>query len=79
MLTSVAVKYGVTGRKHYFGNMDAYRLVANIEVNTDFGVVKKMFSADPVDSQMGEIEYEDRGLAVDEFDYKAELIKFEEK
>ena len=67
------------GRKHYFGNMDAYRMVANIEVNTDFGVVKKMFSADPVDSQMGEIEYEDRGLAVDEFDYKTELIKFEEK
>lgn len=66
-------------RQFYFGNVDLFRMPANHRFQEQFTVSKKFLRADPYDNQRGEIEYEDRGLAYDEFDAeriveKAELI-----
>lgn len=67
------------GRKFYFGNIDAYRMIANHAVNKDFEINKKYFRADPVDNQLGEIEDETHGLKFDEFTVNRKLINLIKK
>ncbi len=55
-------------RKFFFGNMDAYRMVANRAFQTGFTIDKDHWRADPYDNQLGEMETSDRGFALHEFD-----------
>lgn len=64
-------------RKFYFGNLDPYRMVANGAVQAPFDPLKTHWRADPYDSQMGEIEYSDRGLRFNETERN--MIMLEQK
>lgn len=56
-----------TRRKHYFGNIDPYRMVANAAFQADFPAPKAGWRVDPYDNQVGEMEVAGRGLTYDEF------------
>lgn len=55
-------------RWHYFGNLDPYRMVANREFQAPLDPPKKQWRGDPYDNQVGEVEYEDRGLRWTEYE-----------
>lgn len=59
----------------YFGNIDPFRMPANIGFQEEFYPAKKFMRADPYDNQRGEIEYNDRGLAYNEFDAIREVLE----
>ena len=65
-------------RKFYFGNIDAYRMVANSEFEAPFTVEKQFWRADPYDNQVGEIETSDRGLRYEEYTRSKEVLSCEE-
>lgn len=46
----------------YFGNLDPFRVPMCSEFQHDFIPPKKFYREDPYDNQVGEAEYEDRGL-----------------
>lgn len=54
-------------RKHYFGNLDPYRMIANSEFQHPLDPEKAQWRMDPYDNQTGEIEYADRGLRAEEY------------
>lgn len=58
----------------YFANLDPFRMVANSEFQHEFDPPKKHLRHDPYDNQVGEAEYEDRGLLREEYTVKWELI-----
>ena len=58
----------------YFGNLDPFRMVANSEFQHEFDPPKKHLRHDPYDNQVGEMEYEDRGLLRKEYNVKWELL-----
>lgn len=55
-------------RRFYFGNLDPFRMIANSEFQCPLLPEKAHWRADPYDNQSGEIEYEDRGLRLNEYD-----------
>lgn len=59
----------------YFGNLDPFRMVANSEFQHEFDPPKKYWRHDPYDNQVGECEYEDRGLRREEFKVEYKLIE----
>ena len=61
-------------RQHYFGNLDAYRMVANSEFQAEFTIPKHHWRADPYDNQLGEIETEDHGLRYSEYEHTKEVL-----
>ena len=65
-------------RKFYFGNLDAYRMVANNEFQAPFTIDKDHWRADPYDNQVGEIETKDRGLRFEEYERSKEVLLCEE-
>lgn len=65
-------------RKFYFGNIDAYRMVANSEFEAPFTIEKQFWRADPYDNQVGEIETSDRGLRYEEYTRSKEVLSCEE-
>ncbi|MDR3166748.1 MAG: transglutaminase-like domain-containing protein [Treponema sp.] len=72
-----AWRKGDTGRwDYYFGNLDIFRMAANNAILTDFSPPKKHPRADPVDNQVGELEYEDRGLPAYALETSQEVISF---
>ncbi len=54
----------------YFGNLDAFRMVANDELLSDFEPVKRYWRSDPVDNQVGEVENETENVYYDGFSWK---------
>ncbi|MEM3943189.1 MAG: transglutaminase-like domain-containing protein [Thermofilaceae archaeon] len=64
-------------RSFYFGGIEGYRLAANIEISHPFDPPKKHFRSDPVDSQRGEVEYEEGNLYYDKWDFKLEVLEVE--
>lgn len=56
-----------------FGNMDAYRMVANSDFNADFVPAKQHHRSDPVDNQRGEVEWNGGNLFYDAWEYKVEI------
>ena len=67
-----------TRRRFYFGNLDAYRMVANNAFQSPFTVPKQFWRADPYDNQVGEIETAERGLGYGEFERSKEVLLCEE-
>lgn len=65
-------------RKFYFGNLDAYRMVANSAFEAPFTVEKQFWRADPYDNQVGEIETAERGLGYQEYARSKEVLSCEE-
>ena len=65
-------------RKFFFGNMDAYRMVANRAFQAGFTVDKDHWRADPYDNQLGEMETSDRGYSLQEFDRVKYVVSCEE-
>ena len=62
-------------RQFYFGNLDAYRMVANNEFQAGFTTPKAHWRADPYDNQMGEMELADRALRYFEFERTKEVLE----
>ena len=65
-------------RRFYFGNLDAYRMVANSAFQTNFTVAKEQWRADPYDNQLGEIESDTRGYDFDDYLRSKEILLCEE-
>lgn len=65
-------------RRFYFGNLDAYRMVANNAFQAPFTIEKEHWRTDPYDNQLGEIETADRGLRYGEFERSKEVLLCEE-
>ncbi len=61
----------------YFGNMDAFRMIANDDFQVDFIPEKKYWRSDPVDNQRGEVENERRNLYFDDFESLLYVKEFE--
>jgi transglutaminase-like putative cysteine protease len=57
----------------YFGNMDPYRLVANKDHGVPLFPPKTAVRSDTVDSQRGEVEYDEVNLYYGQFSYKMEI------
>jgi transglutaminase-like putative cysteine protease len=66
------------GWNYYFCNLDIYRMPANSAILEDFIPAKKHTRADPVDNQVGELEYDDRGLPPYGFETKQELLSLKD-
>ncbi|MCI2046110.1 MAG: transglutaminase-like domain-containing protein [Faecalibacterium sp.] len=64
-------------RRHYFGNLDPYRMVANRAFEAPLTPPKTSWRADPYDNQGGEIELEGVGLTGQMYDTEIELVKLE--
>ncbi|MGC8497652.1 MAG: transglutaminase-like domain-containing protein [Thermoplasmata archaeon] len=64
-------------RNFYFGNLDAFRMIANEDYQVDFDPPKKYWRSDPVDNQRGEVETEFENVYPDKFKYKILIKKFE--
>ena len=64
-------------RRHYFGNLDPGRMVANRAFQAPLTPAKQSWRADPYDNQTGEIELEGVGLSFDERDGEAVMVKYE--
>ena len=65
-------------RRFYFGNLDAYRMVANSAFEAPFTIEKRFWRADPYDNQVGEIETAERGLRYHEYTRSKEVLSCEE-
>ncbi len=65
-------------RQFYFGNLDAYRFVANSAFQTNFSVPKEQWRADPYDNQLGEMETLERGYEFSEYIRTKEILLCQE-
>lgn len=65
-------------RRHYFGNLDPFRMAANGEFFAEFDAPKEFWRADPYDNQVGEMETDTHGLRYGEFERTKELLSIEE-
>jgi transglutaminase-like putative cysteine protease len=63
-------------RRFYFGNLDAFRMVANTDFMKDFVPEKIYWRSDPCDNQVGEIETENRNIY--DFQYEIKVVEFKE-
>ncbi|MCR8433693.1 MAG: transglutaminase domain-containing protein [Candidatus Korarchaeota archaeon] len=54
----------------YFGNIDSFRTVFNLDMMGNFYPPKKYLRSDPVDNQRGEIETEHRNIYYDRITYE---------
>lgn len=65
-------------RQFYFGNLDAYRMVANRDFQENFTIPKEHWRSDPYDNQSGEMETTDRGFRSGEYVRDQEILGCEE-
>jgi transglutaminase-like putative cysteine protease len=60
-------------RDFYFGHLDAYRLIVNLDYGRPLHPPKPSFRSEPLDFQRGEIEVDGRNLYFDEWDYEMSI------
>lgn len=65
-------------RQFYFGNLDAYRFVANSAFQAPLTPEKYHTRADPYDNQLGELETEDRGFFFEDTQRTKEILLCDE-
>ena len=58
----------------YFGNIDSFRTIFNVDIMAQFDPPKKYYRSDPVDNQRGEIEWADGNIYYDMFEYEIVYI-----
>ena len=64
-------------RKHYFGNLDTGRMVANRAFEAQFDPPMYGFRKDPYDNQTGEIEVDSVGLYGEDVEPKKNVLDYE--
>lgn len=64
-------------RRHYFGNLDPLRMVANREFYARLTPPDGDWRADPYDNQTGELSVEGVGLTERQMDHRVEVAAFE--
>ncbi len=60
----------------YFGNLDAFRMIANDDIQSILTPNKKFWRSDPVDNQRGEIEWSGGNIYYDEFEWSIYVKSF---
>lgn len=71
-----AYRAGETERwNYYFGNLDVFRMPANSAIQSCFTPEKRFLRGDPIDNQVGELEYEDHGLLRAQTNHTQKLIE----
>ena len=63
-------------QKHYFGNLDPWRMVANSAFQAPLDPPDPCWRHDPYDNQLGEMTVADVGLTSDQMDRSVELVEF---
>lgn len=75
---SAARRQGEPDRqKHYFGNLDPWRMVANSVFQAPLTPPDPFYRHDPYDNQMGEMAVGDVGLDSDAMERRVEMLGFE--
>ena len=59
-----------TVHKFYFGNIDNFRTIFNVDIMSQFNPPKRYIRSDPVDNQRGELEWDGGNIFYDSFDYE---------
>ena len=57
----------------YFGNLDAFRMIANDDILEEFSPNKNFWRSDPVDNQVGEVENEEQNIYYNGFSWRIYL------
>lgn len=65
-------------RRHHFGNLDPWRMVANARFQAEFSPTFDEVRSDPYDNQMGEASVDGRGLDSCEMVRTVELLEMAE-
>lgn len=71
----VDVSFGLTAsddprvRAFYFGHLDAYRMIVNLDYGSPLDPPKRSLRSEPADFQRGEVEMDGRNLYFDEWDW----------
>lgn len=60
--------------RFYFGNIDHFRLITNIDISSKFSPEKIHYRSDTVDNQRGEMEWKEANLYFDKWDYQMKLL-----
>lgn len=60
-------------RQFFFGNLDAYRMVANAAIASSFTPPPRFWRSDPVDNQRGELEWDGGNLYYDQWTYRVAI------
>lgn len=75
---SSARRKGETGRrKHYFGNLDPCRMVANSVFQAPLTPPDPCYRNDPYDNQLGEMTVDGVGLVGDQMERRVETVDFQ--
>lgn len=61
-------------RAFYFGNLDPFRMPANLAFQHEFIPLKQFMRNDPTDNQYGECEYNDRALTLKEYNCEHTMV-----
>ncbi len=59
----------------YFGNIDNFRTIFNVDIMTQFWPPKKYLRSDPVDNQRGELEWDGGNIYYDCFEYEMTYVR----
>lgn len=65
-------------RSFYFGHLDSYRLIANLDFERSFDPPERFWRSDPVDSQRGEVQWEGGNLFYDQWEYKVQITHLDD-
>jgi len=60
--------------KFYFGSIDHYRLIANIDISSNFTPPKLHYRSDNVDNQRGEVEWKGGNIYYDKWSYELKVL-----
>lgn len=63
--------------KFYFGNIDHFRLIANIDISSEFTPPKTHYRSDNVDNQRGEVEWKGGNIYYDKWNYELRVLAHE--
>ena len=62
-------------RHFFFGGLDAYRMIANLDYARPFDPPKQHWPSDPIDNQRGEVEWSGGNLYYDQWDYEVRATR----
>jgi len=63
--------------RFYFGNIDHFRLIANVDVSSQFTPPKIHYRSDNVDNQRGEVEWKGGNVYYDKWNYELRVLAHE--
>jgi hypothetical protein len=60
--------------RFYFGNIDHFRLIANMDISSKFTPPKTHYRSDNVDNQRGEVEWKGGNVYYDKWNYELKIL-----